>query len=244
MSNLFNEILYRPLFNALIFLYNTITFQDLGWAIIILTVIIRFILLPLFYKSFKNQTLIQKLQPEIQKIQHDHKDNREKQAQALMSLYKEHKVNPFSSFLMLFIQLPVLIALYKVFTHGLVIENAADVYSFIAVPAHINTIFMGVIDLGASSMIIVLLAAVFQYWQTKISLPKVDKSKDQPKSMMASMGKQMAVIGPLLTFIILRGLPSAVGLYWLTTSIFSIFQQWHINKKIYGENSGENQKIS
>ena len=59
MSTLFNEILYRPLFNALIFLYEYITFEDLGIAIILLTIVVRVILFPLFYKSFKNQTLLQ-----------------------------------------------------------------------------------------------------------------------------------------------------------------------------------------
>jgi YidC/Oxa1 family membrane protein insertase len=245
MSNLFHEILYRPLFNALIFLYQHITLADLGLAIILLTVIIRFILLPLFYKSFKNQTIMQKLQPEIQKIQHDHKDNREKQAQALMALYKEHKVNPFSGFLMIFIQLPILIALYRVFITGLSDESLSDLYGFIVAPMHIDPLFFGGIDLAMPSMLIVVLAAIFQYWQGKISLAKVDKSKkDQPKSIAVSMGRQMVFIGPLLTFIILRGLPAAVGLYWLTTSIFSICQQYYINKQVYGKNSGENKKIS
>ncbi|MDP2696228.1 MAG: YidC/Oxa1 family membrane protein insertase [bacterium] len=245
MSNLFHEILYRPLFNALIFLYQHITLADLGLAIILLTVIIRFILLPLFYKSFKNQTIMQKLQPEIQKIQHDHKDNREKQAQALMALYKEHKVNPFSGFLMIFIQLPILIALYRVFITGLSDESLSDLYSFMVAPMHIDPLFLGGIDLAMPSMLIVVLAAIFQYWQGKISLAKVDKNKkDQPKSIAVSMGRQMVFIGPLLTFIILRGLPAAVGLYWLTTSIFSICQQYYINKQVYGNNSGENKKIS
>ena len=115
MGSLFNEILYKPLYNALVFLYQYITLEDLGLAIILLTILIRFILYPLFYKSIKSQALLQKIQPEIQKIQHNHKDNREKQAQELMALYRQHKVSPFSSFLMILVQLPVLIALYRLF---------------------------------------------------------------------------------------------------------------------------------
>lgn len=230
MAELFNEILYRPLFNALIFLYDYVTLEDLGLAIIILTILIRFVLLPLFYKSAKNQTLMQKLQPKIQQIQQDHKGNKEKQAQALMSLYREHKVSPFTSFLMIFIQLPILIALYRVFMVGLNTEAMGNLYSFIPAPEHVGNLFLGAIDLAAPNMIIVLLAAIFQYWQGKISLPKIDKS--QPQAPAANIGRYMVFIGPILTFIILRGLPSAIGLYWLTTSIFSIVQQWHINKKI------------
>src|SRR3989344_449385 len=118
VANMFQTIFFNPLFNSLIFLYNTAAFNDLGLAIIFLTIGIRIIFLPLFYKSSKNQILLQRLQPEINKIQHDHKDNKEKQAQAMMDLYKKHNINPLSGFLMLLIQLPVLIAIYQVFLHG------------------------------------------------------------------------------------------------------------------------------
>ncbi|OGY61982.1 MAG: hypothetical protein A2745_01100 [Candidatus Harrisonbacteria bacterium RIFCSPHIGHO2_01_FULL_44_13] len=242
MSTLFNEILYRPLFNALIFLYEYITFEDLGIAIILLTIVVRVILFPLFYKSFKNQTLLQKLQPEIQKIQHDHKDNREKQAQAMMELYKQHKVNPFSGFLMLFLQLPILIALYKVFLNGFTEIDVGSLYSFIPRISQIDSSFLGLINLGEKSIFIVILAAVSQYFQGKLSLPKIEKGKELPKA--AQIGRQMVFIGPILTVVILFSLPAAVGLYWLTTSVFSIGQQIVINRKIYGSGSNSNNKKS
>lgn len=244
MSGLFNAILYQPLFNLLVFLYQYVTFEDLGLAIILLTVIIRFFLFPLFYKSFKNQTLMQKIQPEIQKIQHDHKDNKEKQAQALMELYKTHKVNPFGGFLMILVQIPVLIALYRLFFQGFSPESFTNLYSFIAKPEHINSTFLGLVDLGSKSMIIVVLAAVAQYFQGKLSLPKIDRKAEQEMNPAAKIGRQMIYIGPILTFVILRGLPSAIGLYWLISSVFSVFQQIYINKQVYGANSGNSQKIS
>src|SRR3989338_3426985 len=131
MSGLFNTILYQPLFNALVFLYKYVAFEDLGVAIILLTLVIRLVLYPLFYKSFKNQTLMQRLQGQIRKIQHDHKDNKEKQAQALMALYREHKVNPFSGLIMIIIQLPVLITLYQLFLNGFTPESMSNLYSFL-----------------------------------------------------------------------------------------------------------------
>ena len=136
---MFQTFLINPLFNALVVFYNTIAYQDLGLAIIFLTVAIRIIFLPLFYKSAKNQILIQRLQPELNKIQHDHKDNKEKQAQAMMELYKKHNVNPFSGFFMIFIQLPILIALYQVFLSGFSIEMFKDLYSFVSAPSEINS---------------------------------------------------------------------------------------------------------
>lgn len=230
MSSLFNEILYRPLFNTLVFLYKYIAFEDLGVAIILLTIIIRFVLLPLFYKSAKNQSLLQKLQPEIAKIQAEHKHSKEKQVEKTLELYKKHRVNPFSGFLMMFIQLPILIVLYRLILKGFSPETFANLYSFISPPIHINNSFLGLMDLGSRSMIIASLAAVFQYFQGKLSLPKVQEGKEITPQV--KIGRQMIFIGPILTLLILRSLPVAIGIYWLTTSIFSLIQQVFINKSI------------
>lgn len=231
MGNFFNTILYQPLFNALVFLYNTVAFQDLGLAIIFLTFVVRVILYPLFYHSFKNQTLMQKIQPEIQKIQHDHKGNREKQAQALMELYRHHKVNPFSGFFLILVQLPILIVLYQLFLKGITPEAFSNLYSFVPVPEQINHSFLGLIDLQTKSILIVVLAAVLQYFQGKLSLPKTASVGGQD-SPAAKIGRSMIFIGPVLTIVILSTLPAAVGLYWFASSAFSIFQQLIINKQL------------
>ena len=102
MSNLFHEILYRPLFNALIFLYQNFSFGDFGIAIILLTIAIRFILFPFFYKSAKDQAILQRLAPKIKAIQAEHKNDREKQAKEMLALYRQHEVNPLSGFFSLF----------------------------------------------------------------------------------------------------------------------------------------------
>ena len=230
MGSFFNTILYQPLFNALVFLYQTIAFQDLGVAIIMLTVVVRVILYPLFYHSFKNQTLMQKIQPHIQKIQHEHKENREKQAQALMELYKQHKVNPFSGFLLILVQLPILIVLYQLFLKGFSLEAFSNLYSFVSAPTEIHNTFLGLIDLKSKSILIVVLAAILQYLQGKLTLPK--RSADGQESPAAKIGRSMIFIGPVLTVVILSTLPAAVGLYWLASSAFSIFQQLLINKQL------------
>jgi len=227
---MFQTFLINPLFNALVVFYNTIAYQDLGLAIIFLTVAIRIIFLPLFYKSAKNQILIQRLQPELNKIQHDHKDNKEKQAQAMMELYKKHNVNPFSGFFMIFIQLPILIALYQVFLSGFSIEMFKDLYSFVSAPSEINSFLFGLIDLKKGSILMVSLAAAAQYFQGSLALPKTVKGKEL--SPAESIGRQMVYFGPLLTILILGKLPAAIGLYWLVTSVFSVVQQIYINRTI------------
>ena len=233
---MFNTLLTQPIFNTLIFLYNNI--GDFGLSIIILTLIIRTILAPLFYKSFKNQTLLQKLQPEIQKIQQDHKHDREEQARRMLELYRQHKVNPFAGFLLILVQLPVLIAVYRVFYLGVTPETLKNLYTFVAQPEVINTVFLGLIDLSNRSIIIVVLAAVFQYVHGRLTLPKLKEGEPEPQAIKVS--RKMIWIGPILAVVILFNMPSAVGIYWLTTTIFSLGQQLYINKKIYGDDQSNN----
>ena len=171
---------------------------------------------------------MQRLQGQIRKIQHDHKDNKEKQAQALMALYREHKVNPFSGLIMIIIQLPVLITLYQLFLNGFTPESMSNLYSFLTPLDVIHHSFLGLIDLQSRSILIVGLAAIAQYFQGRLVLPKNQTDSD-PSSKIA---KQMVFIGPIITVVFLFSLPSAIGIYWLTTSVFSVIQQLIINKQL------------
>ena len=111
MLYLYNEFLYRPLFNLLVFFYNTIAFSDVGIAIVLLTVFTRLIFLPLSQKAIRSQKALQELQPQIKAIQEKYKDNKEEQGRQVMAFYKQNKTNPLSGCLPLLIQLPILIAL-------------------------------------------------------------------------------------------------------------------------------------
>jgi YidC/Oxa1 family membrane protein insertase len=237
MSYLFDTFLYYPLFNALILIYDYVSFSDLGVAIVILTVLIRIILFPIFYKSFEHQTIMQKLQPALRQIQHEHKENKEKQALKMMELYKENKVNPFSGFLLILVQLPILIALYSVFNSGLADEALSGLYSFVYNPGTLNHLSLGLIDLNKKNIVIVVIAALAQYYKTKLTLPKQDSSAvvSDKNDAAAAIAKNMVIIGPLMTVFLLGYLPSAIGVYWLTSSVFSLLQQWYINKKVYAK---------
>src|SRR3989338_65550 len=115
MAELFNTILVQPLFNLLVFFYNLIPGHDLGMAIIVLTVVIKLVLYPLSRQSIRSQKALKDLQPKMDALKKQYKDNKEKQAKAMMELYKTEKVNPLSSCLPLLIQLPFLIAVFHVF---------------------------------------------------------------------------------------------------------------------------------
>ncbi len=229
MANLFNTFLSEPLLNVLIFFYNTIALKDLGLAIIFLTILIRLILFPVFQKSARHQKEMQAIQPKIKKIQETHKGDREKQAQAMMAVYKEHKLNPFSGFLLLLVQIPILISLYHVFAKSLNSDSLVGLYNFISRPAELNYSFLGLISLAESNIFIVGLAAILQYWQGKLSLPKLEAG--QALTAAEKMGRNMVFIGPILTVVILFNLPSALGLFWLVSSLFSVGQQLIINRE-------------
>src|SRR3989338_72864 len=112
MSEFYNTILYQPLFNATIFLYNLIPGDDFGLAIIALTIFIRIIFFPLTVKSTQSQKALATINPKIQEIKERHKNNAQAQSAAIMQLYKDNKINPLAGCLPLLIQLPILIALY------------------------------------------------------------------------------------------------------------------------------------
>ncbi len=229
MAQFFQTIFYFPTLNTLIFFYEKLSFGDFGVAIILVTILIRLVLYPLFHKGAKQQMLMQRMQPKIKKIQELHKHDKEKQTQALMELYKEHGVNPFSSIFLLIIQLPIMIGLYYVVRTGLAPGEIRGLYSFVSQPGAINPLFLGMVDLARPSIFLIGLSAVAQYIQARLAVWR-DPNNKAPLTSAEKMAKNMTIVGPLITVLVFYGLPAAVGLYWLTTSIFSAFQQIIINR--------------
>lgn len=230
----FHTILYQPLFNALILIYQYLPGQDFGIAVIVLTILIRVALYPLMVKSLKSQKALSELQPKIQEIQQKYKDNKEQQSKEMMVLYKNEKINPFGGCLPLLLQLPILIALYRVFWKGLSPESMGFLYSFVPNPGAINPSFLGLINMAEPNLILAFVAGITQFFQTKMLLPQQKTSKektDQMGQFSNMMQKQMLYFFPILTVLILWRLPSAIGIYWIVTAVFSIGQQYIIFKK-------------
>jgi len=169
-SSWMTKLLYKPLFNLLMLLYVYMPGQDLGLAIILLTLIIRIILFPSYVNTLKSQQAMNQIQPRIDEVKELHKDDKTKQSQELMKVYAENKVNPLSSCLPLLIQLPILFALYRVFTFGLSSDSLNHLYAwFPKVPESINTIFLSftnfepiMIDLAASNLYLAIAAGLIQ----------------------------------------------------------------------------------
>lgn len=218
MSTIFHSYIYAPILSALVWVYHVVPPHDLGLSIILLTIAVRVVLLPVFWKSTKDQTILQALQPKIKEIQEHHRDDKEAQGKALMALYKEHRVNPFSGILFLLIQLPIFFALFRIFTQEL--GNAVfDTPSF-----------LGLINLEEKNIILAIVAAALQLLQAKLMAGNtVKREKDRTAGMTKMFGY---VVGPGITLIVLTSLPSALGLYWVASNLFSIVQQIVINKNI------------
>lgn len=237
MSVIFNTILFQPIFNLLIFIYNIVPGKDFGVAIIFLTILFRLIFSPLSIKALRSQRELSKLQPKIKEINEKHKNDKQMVAKATMDLYKEHGVNPFSGCLPLLIQIPILLALYKAFSSGLNPAGISGLYSFISHPGAINSISLGFINLSAHSPVLAVTAGVLQWYQSKLAskntqpVPKSNASNTTQDITAMVMSKQMLYFLPVIIIIISWGLPAGIVFYWVVTTIFSIFEQIYINKK-------------
>ncbi len=238
MGEFFHTILIEPIFNLLIFLYGVIPGADIGFAIIALTVLIKVALWPLMSKSLRSQKALQTLQPKIEDLKKTHGDDREGLAKAMMELYAEEKVNPLSSCLPVLIQLPILIALYRVLLVGFDAGTLEMLYGFVPDPGFINHIFLGVIDLSRVSIYLAVLAGYFQFMQTRMMISKrppkevAGKGEAKDETMMASMNKSMLMFMPVITVVIGATLPAGLTLYWVTVNIVSILQQQFVFSKM------------
>lgn len=236
MLEFFKVILYQPLLNLLVVFYNITPGHDLGLAIIFLTLIVKLLLFPLSRQSIKSQKSLKDLQPKIEEVKKKYAGQKEKQAKAMMNLYKENKVNPFSSCLPLLIQFPILIAVYQVFRVGMT-SASLPVYSFIHNPGTLDIMAFGILNLAKSNYVLAIITGIFQYLQMKIltdnqpakQLVKQKEAKDE--NMMTTMNKQMKFMMPALTVFIGLTLPSGLMLYWLINVLGTIVEQQIVFKK-------------
>ena len=225
---LYNDVIYRPLLNLLVFFYNIIPGHDVGIVIIVVTIVIRLLLAPSFHKSLKNQKAMNDLQPKLNEMRERLKDDKEGQAKAMMEIYKEHKINPLSSCLPLVIQLPILIGLYQVFRIALGGHSLTGLYSFIPNPLNISPYFLHLVDLSKPSWVFGVIAGLAQFWQSKIMMPKNTAGQDMT---MKAMSVQTTYVLPLISVFIALKLPAGLPLYWIVTTLFAVGQQYYIIRK-------------
>lgn len=241
MSFLYHTIIYKPLYNGLIFLMDVIPWIDAGVAIVIFTIIVKLVLFPLSKKAVTTQIKMKKLEPELAELKEKYKNDKQVYAQKTMELYKTQGVNPFASILLIFIQLPIIFALYRVFLAGFSNIDANMLYSFVTVPSHISTMFLGLVDISSKSLILAVLAGVSSFLQIRYSVPKMDKkavkenmTKEEKfrHDLSRSMNMQMRFMLPALAFIVSWTISGAIAVYWITSNIFTIAQELVIRKSV------------
>ncbi len=231
MIALYNEILYRPLFNLVVFLYNIIPGNDFGLAIIVLTVLIRLLFLPLTIKTVLSQRALSKINPQLKEIKEKYKNDQAAQSAATLKLYKDNKINPAAGCLPLLIQLPILIALYKAFIAGFKPENLTLIYDFIKNPGFINEKFLGLINIAKPNFMMTLGAGLLQFIQAKQSAALSRGQNSGLGKEMAALNSQMLYFFPILIIIIGWNLPAGLMLYWMTTTALSIVEQAYIKRR-------------
>lgn len=242
----FITFIVQPFYNFLVVLVDYIT-NDLGLAIIIFTVLFRFIIFPLSKNQIKTQIKLKEIQEPLKLLKEKYKNDNSKMAQEMMRLYKENNIKPFSGLLVVFIQLPLLFGFYYIFTKtGLPQINIDLIYTFIKSPAFIDTNFFG-IELTTKSFLLAGLGGITQYIQMKILLSnnlnnKPQKEKSSLEDIMENVQKQMSYTMPVLIGFISYSLGSIVALYFVTSNIFSIFQETYLKKTIRNKHKQDNKE--
>ncbi|OGN05240.1 MAG: hypothetical protein A2746_01090 [Candidatus Yanofskybacteria bacterium RIFCSPHIGHO2_01_FULL_44_22] len=233
MIALYNELIYKPLFNLAVFFYNILPGNDLGVAIIVLTVLVRIAFFPLTKKTIRSQKALSELAPKIQEIKEKFKNDQTSQSAAIMKLYKENGINPAAGCLPMLIQIPILFALYKVFMNVAAFnaENSAWLYGFISNPGSINKMFAGFLDLTSKNPLLAILAGVLQFIQAKEASPRLADKKNAGFAGTTAFGSQMLYFFPIMIIIIGWNLPAGLMLYWITATAFSIFEQRYIKNR-------------
>ncbi len=241
MSGFFNTILIQPFYNILITLVNIIPWADLGIAVIVLTVLVRTIIFPISKNAISSQMKMEEIKEPLKEIQKKYKTDRQKMSIEMMKLYKEHNIKPFSGFLLLLIQLPVIICLFFVISRTNLPEINPDfLYSFVKMPQYINNHLLGIFEIGSKSHILAALAAITQFIQAQIMFKKRKKitEKNMAGDMMKSMQIQMKYVMPIMMYVMSISFGSLITIYFVTGNIFSIFQEFYIRRG-FGDKDGD-----
>lgn len=233
MSFVYHTFFFDPLYNALVLLFRVLPWADAGVIIILLTILVRLIMFPLSRKAVLTQVKMAAIAPDLAKIKEQYRDNAEEQARRTLALYKEKGVNPFSGIFVIIIQIPIILALYRIFLHFPEV-NTSLLYSFVTAPEYANTTLFGFLDLVTKSIPLALLAAASTFFQLRIST----KGQTQPKgdsfgdNLARSMQTQMKYFFPVIVFFISYNISGVIALYWLTTNLFSIGQELFVRRKL------------
>ena len=200
-------VIAKPLFWVLDIFHGWVA--NWGWAIIMVTLVIKLIFYPLSAASYRSMANMRKLTPKLQQIKERYGDDRQRMSQAMMELYKKEKINPLGGCLPMLVQIPVFIALYWVLLESVELRQAPFI------------LWIEDLSIKDPYYVLPLLMGASMFIQQKLNPPPPDPV--QAKIMMAL---------PFIFTLFFAFFPAGLVLYWVANSILSIAQQWYVTVKV------------
>ncbi|MBI3573944.1 membrane protein insertase YidC [Candidatus Kaiserbacteria bacterium] len=240
MAYLFHVAVYQPIYNALAFLIGLVPGGDVGIGIIGITLLVRFILFPVSLSAIRTQIEMRRIDPKLKALREEFKADKQELGKKTMELFREHKINPLSGFLLVLIQLPIIIGLYTVLRSEAktVYFDPSVLYPFVHAPAHASLLFLNSLDLTGKSVLLAGIAALTQFLYAKLlATPKAIKPASGgsfQEDFASSMQMQMQYIFPIVLGAIAYFASAAIALYFVTSNIFSVLQELVV-QRIHGK---------
>lgn len=236
---IWHTFFFDPVYNGLVFFIDVIPGGDVGLAIIATVIVVKTILLPLSIKAAKTQKAMKEIEPKLKELKETLKDKKEEQAQAMMKIYRDAGINPFASIFLIFLQIPIIIALYfSVYKGGgipLPDINVDILYSFITTPSFVNMNFLGIVDIAGKSIVLAALAGITQYFQVKLAMPELPPRDPEAAPSFKddfgrSMQMQMRYVMPVIIFFVAYSISAAIALYFFVSNLVAIAQEVYVKK--------------
>lgn len=202
---------FVDLFRIILQFFFDIT-QSWGWAIVLLTLLIKLLLFPMNIKQFQAMEKMKRIQPKMKEIQDKYKDKPEELQRRTMELYQKEKVNPFSSCLPLLIQLPLLWAIFAL------LQDPKNLIAGVIANSHFLWFTLGT----KGDILLAVISGITTYLQQKLTTP-VTGTTDSSQTMMMYI---MPLMFAFFTWTVTNG----IGLYWVATNVIGIAQQYLINE--------------
>ncbi len=237
-NSIWHTFFFDPVYNSLVFFIDTLPHGDVGLAIVCTVVFIKLVILPLSIKVAKMQVKMREIEPKMKELKETIKDKQE-QAQAMMQLYQEAGINPFSSILLMFIQFPIIIALYLAVIKGggvaLPEINIDLLYAFIPTPETVSMVMFSVFDITQKSLPLALVAGLTQGIHVRLSMPKLapkdpDAAPNFKDEFARSMQMQMRYVMPVIITFVAYTFSAAIALYFTVSNIMAIFTEMVVRK--------------
>lgn len=234
---MFHTFFYEPLYNLLVIILNIVPLHDIGAAIVIVTLIVKFFLLPLNLSALRTQYLMKRLEPEMHKIKELQKTKPQEASLQMIELYKKEKVNPFASLFVVILQIPIFFALYFVFSKGFQVDTAS-LYSFVHFPEKLHTLAFGLFDVTQKNIPIAVLVGLSSYMLARrqtvdmVTKKEVHEEESFQDHFMKSMKIQLLYVLPVIIGVSSAVLPSALGLYWFVSNVIGYAQDVYMKNKL------------